>query len=54
MGDKEEEIIREHSLLGLTVLTLSKFLRDTRTNKAYEREEEYLMIRGISSYCRIA
>ena len=37
--------MRGHSLLGLTVLTLRCFLRDTRTDEAYEREEVYVRIR---------
>ena len=54
MGVKEEKVIRGHSLLGLAVLTLRCPLRNTQTNKPYERKKEYLMIRGISSCCRIA
>ena len=46
--------MRGHSLLGLLVLTLRYFLRNTRTDKAYEREEVYVGIRVIGSYCRIA
>ena len=40
-----EKVIRGHSLLGLTVLTLRCFLRNTRTNEAYERKEVYIGIR---------
>ena len=54
IGDKSGKVIRGHSLLGLTVLTLRYFLRDTRTDEAYEREEKYEGIRVIGSYCRIA
>ena len=39
IGDRLEKVIRGHSLLGLTVLTLRYFLRDTRTDEAYERKE---------------
>ena len=39
IGDSLEKVISGHSLLGLTVLTLRYFLRDTRTDEAYEREE---------------
>ena len=54
IGGELEKVIRGHSLLGLTALTLRCLLRDTQTNEAYERKEGYLMIRVISSYCRIA
>ena len=54
IGDRLEKVIREHSLLGLTVLTLRYFLRDTRTDEAEERREVYKRIRVISSYSRIA
>ena len=53
IGVKAEKVISGHSLLGLAVLTLRYFLRDTQTDEAYKRKE-YIMIRGISSYCRIA
>ena len=49
-----EKVISRHSLLGLTVLTIRCLLRDTQTDEADERKEGYLMIRVISSYCRIA
>ena len=39
IGVKEEKEISGHSLLGLMVLTLRYFLRDTRTDEAYERIE---------------
>ena len=39
IGVRLEKVIRGHSLLGLTVLTLRYFLRDTRTDKVYERKE---------------
>ena len=54
IGGRSEKVIRGHSLLGLTVLTLRYFLRDTQTDEAYERSEEYGRIRVIGSYCRIA
>ena len=54
IGVRFEKVISGHSLLGLTVLTLRFFLRDTQTDEAYERKEEYLRIRVIGSYCRIA
>ena len=54
IGSRLEKVIRGHSLLGLTVLTLRYFLRDTRTDEAYERKEVYERIRVIGSYCRIA
>ena len=39
IGVRLENVIRGHFLLGLTVLTLRYFLRDTRTDEAYERKE---------------
>ena len=54
IGGRLEKVIRGHSLLGLTVLTLRCLLRNTQTDEAYERKEVYIRIRGISSYCRIA
>ena len=39
IGGREEKVIKGHSLLGLTVLTLRCFLRNTRTDEAYERVE---------------
>ena len=54
IGGNLEKVISGHSLLGLTVLTLRCFLRDTRTDEAYKRKEEYVRIRVIGSYCRIA
>ena len=39
IGGRDEKVINGHSLLGLTVLTLRCFLRDTRTDEANEREE---------------
>ena len=54
IGDKLEKDISGHSLLGLMAPTLRCLLRNTRTDKVYERKEVYLMIRVISSYCRIA
>ena len=39
IGVRLEKVISRHSLLGLAVLTLRCFLRDTRTDKAYERIE---------------
>ena len=39
IGGRLENVISGHSLLGLTVLTLRSFLRDTRTVEAYEREK---------------
>ena len=41
IGGRVEYVISGHSLLGLTVLTLRNFLRDTRTNEVKERKEEY-------------
>ena len=40
IGERLENVINGHSLLGLTVLSLRYFLRDTRTDKACERREE--------------
>ena len=54
IGGRSEKVIKGHSLLGLTVLTLRYFLRDTRTDEANERIAVYIRIRVISSYCRIA
>ena len=54
IGERLEKVISGHSLLGLTVLTLRYFLRDTRTDEACKRREEYIRIRVIGSYCRIA
>ena len=54
IGGRSEKVINGHSLLGLMVLTLRYFLRDTRTDEANERREVYIRIRVISSYCRIA
>ena len=54
IGDRLEKVISGYFLLGLTVLTLRYFLKDTRTDKACERREEYIRIRVIGSYCRIA
>ena len=54
IGDRLEKVISGLSLLGLTVLTLRCLLRETQTNKANERNEMYIRIRVISSYCRIA
>ena len=54
IGGRLEKVIKEHSLLGLMVLTLRYFLRDTRTDEAYERREVYERIRVVGSYCRIA
>ena len=54
IGGNSEKVMRGHSLLGLTVLTLRCFLRDTRTDEAYERKEVCKKIRVIGSYCRIA
>ena len=54
IGGNSEKVISGHSLLGLTVLTLRYFLRYTRTNEADERKKEYIGIRVIGSYCRIA
>ena len=34
IGDRLEYVISGHSLLGLTVLTLRYFLRNTRTDEA--------------------
>ena len=39
---------------GLTVLSLRYFLRNTRTDEAYERIEVWVRIRVVVSYCRIA
>ena len=39
IGGRLEKVIRRHPLLGLTVLTLRCFLRDTRTDEAYEGRE---------------
>ena len=39
IGGRSKNVISGHSLLGLTVLTLRCFLRDTRTDKANERKE---------------
>ena len=39
IGESVEKVISGHSLLGLMVLTLRYFLRDTRTDEAYERIE---------------
>ena len=39
IGGREEKVIRGHSLLVLTVLTLRCFLRNTRTDEANERIE---------------
>ena len=50
IGVKEEKVIRGLSLLGVTVLSLRFPLKNTQTNKEYERKERYLMIRVISSY----
>ena len=54
IGERDEKVINGHSLLGLTVLTLRCFLRNTRTDEANEREEVWIRIRVIISYCRIA
>ena len=54
IGGRFEYDISGHSLLGLMVLTLRYFLRDTRTDEADEKREVYISIRVISSYCRIA
>ena len=54
IGGSSEKVIREYPLLGLTVLTLRYFSRDTRTDEAYEWKEVYIRIRVIGSYCRIA
>ena len=51
IGDRLEKVISEHSLLGLTVLTLRYLLRGTQTEEANERKEVYVRIRVISSYC---
>ena len=45
IGDRSEKVIRGHSLLGLTVLTLRCLLRNTQTDEAYERKEVYVIIR---------
>ena len=47
IGVRFEKVIRGHSLLDLTVLTLRYFLRDTQTDEAYERKEVYVRIRVI-------
>ena len=39
IGGRDEKVIYGHSLLGLTVLTLRSFLRNTRTDEANERKE---------------
>ena len=39
IGVRFEKVIIGLSLLGLMVLTLRYFLRDTRTDEAYERKE---------------
>ena len=39
IGVRLEKVISGHSLLGLTVLTLRCFLRNTRTDEANERRE---------------
>ena len=39
IGGRLEKVISGHSLLGLTVLTLRYFLRDNRTDEAYESRE---------------
>ena len=39
IGVRLENVISGHSLLGLMVLTLRYFLRDTQTDEAYERKE---------------
>ena len=39
IGEMLEKVISGHSLLGLTVLTLRCFLRNTRTDEAYKRRE---------------
>ena len=39
IGERSEKVISGHSLLGLTVLTLRGFLRDTRTDEACERKK---------------
>ena len=39
IGERDEKVINGHSLLGLTVLSLRYFLRNTRTDEAYERKE---------------
>ena len=54
IGGRDEKVINGDSLLGLTVLTLRYFLRNTRTDEAYERSEVWVKIRVIISYCRIA
>ena len=45
IGGRDEKVISGHSLLGLTVLTLRYFLRNTRTDEVYERKEECIRIR---------
>ena len=54
IGERGKKVIRGHSLLDLTVLTLRYFLRDTQIDEANERKEEYERIRVTGSYCRIA
>ena len=39
IGGRDEKVINGHSLLGLTVLSLRCFLRNTRTDEANERKE---------------
>ena len=39
IGERDEKVINGHSLLGLTVLPLRYFLRNTRTDEAGEREK---------------
>ena len=39
IGGRDEKVINGHSLLGLMVLTLRCFLRNTRTDEAYERKK---------------
>ena len=48
IGVKGEKIISGHSLLDQTVLTSKWFLRDTQTDKAYERKE---YVRATLPYC---